>query len=154
MAGLQEIESLVKEIKAGKAAPIYLFYGDQDYLVKQAYDRVLEALVPEELRAFNMEQLDGQRCEPAQLLEAVNTLPMMPGPKAVGVPECRFFLSRSSASDLLAKARERWEQKDPAAALRQLGKVLALAELDFDGAAGFDLERLGGFVHAESHAEG
>jgi DNA polymerase-3 subunit delta len=143
MAGLQEIETLVREIKAGKAAPIYLFYGDQDYLVKQAYDRALEALVPEELRAFNLEQMDGQRCEPAQVLEAVNTLPMMPGPKAVGVPECRFFLSRSSAADLLAKARERWEQKDPAASLRQLGKVLALAELDFTGAEGFDLERLG-----------
>jgi DNA polymerase III delta subunit len=60
----------------------------------------------------------------------------------VGVPDCRFFLSRSSSADLLAKARERWEQKDPASALRQLGKVLALAELDFSSAEGFDLERL------------
>ncbi len=143
MAGLIEIEGLVKEIKAGKAAPLYLFYGDQDYLVKQAYDRVLEALVPETLRAFNLEQLDGQRCESAQVLEAVNTLPMMAGPKAVGVPDCRFFLSRSSAAELLAKARERWGTEDPASALRQLGKVLALAELDFAGAEGFDLERLG-----------
>ncbi len=140
MSNLQDIDQAVRQIQAGQARPVYLVFGDQDYLVRQAYDRLCEALVPEDLRAFNFEQLDGAAVEVPALLASLNTLPMMPGPKALGVPDCRFLLSKASASGLMAQAREKWEQGDPNAALRQLAKVLVLAEAGWEDAAAWGLE--------------
>ena len=128
MATQQDLEALVKSAKAGTLKPLVLIYGDQDYLVKQAYDRILDALVPEDLRSFNLEQLDGTQAEVGQVLDSFNTLPLMAGNKAVGVTDARFFLSKSNAGEVLKKAKDRWEAGEPHPALRQLGKVLSLAE--------------------------
>jgi DNA polymerase-3 subunit delta len=153
MANIQDIDALIKEIAGGKPASVYLFHGDQDFLVKQAYDRVLEALVPESERSFNLEQMDGSRCEIMDLIQSLETLPMIPGPKAIGVSECRFFLSKNSAAELLEKARERWELKDVTGSLRHLGKVLALASHDFASAAGLDLNGLAESLSTELDAQ-
>lgn len=150
MAGLQELEELLAKVKAGKAKPLFLFYGDQDYLVRQAYDRVMEALVPENLRAFNSEQHDGTRVEASTLLDMAALVPMMAGPKAVGVVDARYFASKSNAGDLLVKARERWEAGEALPSLRLLGRVLALAGWDWDEAQGKGLED---FKHALESSE-
>jgi DNA polymerase III delta subunit len=135
MSDLSSIDKAVQEIRAGKPQPFYLLHGDQDFLVKQAYDRICEALVPPEFRAFNFEQHDGGRVEVGVLLDGLQTLPMMPGPKAVGVMECRFLLSKAQGADLLSKAREKWELGDLNAALRLLAKVLSLAGFGWEEAA-------------------
>lgn len=140
MADLSSIDKTIQQIKAGQARPVYLCYGDQDFLVKQAYDRICEALVPESLRAFNFEQCDGARVEVAALLDNLQTMPMMPGPKVLGVPECRFLLSKAQGGELLAKSREKWDQGDTQSGLRLLGKVLALADLDWAAAEALSFE--------------
>lgn len=126
MSTLADLEAALARVKAGKAPRLVLVYGDQDYLVKQAYDRLTEAVVPEDLRAFNLEQLDGTRCEVASLLSAWDIMPMMPGPKAVGVVDARFFQSKSNGGELLSRAKEAWEKQEHNPALRHLARVLAL----------------------------
>lgn len=128
MSTQQDLEALVKAAKGGTLKPLVLIHGDQDFLVKQAYDRILEALVPEDVRAFNLEQLDGTLAEVGQVLDGFNTPSMMPGNKAVGMTDARFFLSKANAAELLGKAKARWEANEPQPALRQLGKVLSLAD--------------------------
>jgi DNA polymerase-3 subunit delta len=130
-----DLEGLLETAKAGKLKPLVLIYGDQDYLVKQAYDRLLDALVPEDLRAFNLEQMDGTRLELGQLLDNFNTLPLMPGPKAVGVVDARFFQSKANSGELLQKAKDRWAAGEPNPALRQLARIVSLAEWTWDEAA-------------------
>jgi DNA polymerase-3 subunit delta len=131
-----DLEALIEAAKGGRLKPLVLVYGDQEYLVKQAYDRLLDALVPEGLRAFNLEQMDGTRLELGQLLDNFNTLPLMPGPKAVGVVDARFFASKANAGDLLQKAKEKWAAGEPGPALRQLARVVSLAEWGWEEAAG------------------
>ncbi len=150
MAGLAELEELLTSVKAGKAKSLFLFFGDQDYLVRQAYDRILEALVPPDLRAFNTEQHDGTRVEVNALLDVISVVPMMQGPKAVGVVDARFFASKSNAGDLLVKARERWDAGEALASLRLLGRVLALAGWDWSEAQGQGIE---GFKQALENNE-
>src|SRR6185503_6255601 len=53
-------------------------------------------------------------------------MPMMPGPKAVGVVDARFFQSKSNAGELLGRARDSWEKSETNPALRHLARVLAL----------------------------
>jgi DNA polymerase-3 subunit delta len=134
MATLADLEKTLEAIKAGKIPPLVLIYGDQGYLVKQAYDRLLEAVVPAELRAFNLEQLDGARIEATAIMDAFDIVPMMPGPKAVGVPDARFFQSKSNGRELLERSREAWESGETNASLRLLARVLALLGWNWEDA--------------------
>jgi DNA polymerase-3 subunit delta len=135
MATVQELEALLELARAGTLKPLVLVYGDQDYMVRQAYDRLLEALVPEEARAFNVEQHDGSKAEPQLLLDTLATPPMMGGAKAVGVYDARFFQSKANLGDMLAKAREKWQANENAVALRHLGRAVSLAGWTWDEAA-------------------
>jgi DNA polymerase-3 subunit delta len=135
MAGQADLEAALAEARAGALKPLVLIYGDQDYLVRQAYDRLLAALVPEDVRAFNLEQFDGVRAEARAVVDSLATPPMMAGHKAVGVYDARFFQSKTNAPEILAKARERWQAGETLPALRQLGRLAALAEWTWDGAA-------------------
>ncbi|MES2202445.1 MAG: hypothetical protein V4498_09350, partial [candidate division FCPU426 bacterium] len=128
MSNQADLEKALADIKAGKVKPLILVCGDEDYLVKQAYDRLLEALVPEALRAFNLEQLDGARVESSVLMDAFDIMPMMEGPKAVGVPEARFFSGKSDAEEMLARAAEAWGSGQVQQALRLAGRVLTMAD--------------------------
>jgi DNA polymerase III delta subunit len=154
MAGLAEIESAVERIRKGQIPPLVLIHGDQDYLVKQAYDRILEAIVPEDLRSFNLEQLDGARCEIAAVLSAISMVPMLPGPMAVGVVDARFFQSKSNAGDLLSRAKESWEKQETNPALRHLGRVLALLGIDWAQAQGKSAQDFSAMLEDDSHGEG
>jgi DNA polymerase-3 subunit delta len=135
MATVQELETLLGQARAGTLKPLVLVYGDQDYMVRQAYDRLLEALVPEEARAFNVEQHDGSKVEPQPLLDTLATPPMMGGAKAVGVYDARFFQSKANLGDVLAKAREKWLAGENAVALRHLGRAVSLAGWTWEEAA-------------------
>lgn len=136
MASLPDLEKLLVKIKAGVRPRFLLIYGDQDYLVKQAYDRVLEALVPSEIRAFNLEQLDGTQVDLESLLAAWEIVPMMPGPKALGIPDARFFQSKSNGVELLERSKSAWAVQDVNLSLRQLARVLSLLEWTWEEAQG------------------
>jgi DNA polymerase III delta subunit len=127
VATVTDLEGLLAQARAGTLKPLVLIYGDQDYMVRQAYDRLLEALVPEDSRAFNLEQHDGSRVDARAVADGLAIQPLMPGPKAVGVFDARFFQSKSNLGEVLAKARDKWLGGEAAAALRQLGRALSLA---------------------------
>lgn len=134
MSDLAEIDALVKLAREGKLKPLLLIFGNQDYLVRQAYDRLTEAAVPEAMRDFNLEQHDGTRADPRAVLDSVAIPPMMPGAKVVGVYDARYFQSKSNVGELLDKARERWAAGEQPQALRQLGRAVSLAEWTWDDA--------------------
>lgn len=127
MSSQEDLEALVQAARKGALKPLVLVFGDQDYLVKQAYDRLLEAAVPADLRDFNLEQHDGSRAEPNALLDSLAIPPMLPGAKAVGVYDARYFQSKSNLGELLEKARDRFNGGEAAQGLRQLGRAVALA---------------------------
>ncbi len=135
MSGQADLEAAVEAARAGRLKPLVLVFGDQEHLVRQAFDRLLEAHVPEGLRAFNLERLDGARASARDVLNAVATPPLTGGPKAVGVSEARWFQSRSNAAELLEAARERWAAGEALPALRRLGAVAALAGFNWTQAS-------------------
>ena len=61
MATLADLEKVLEQIKAGTIRPVVLIAEPGLPAGEQAYDRLLDALVPEDLRSFNLEQLDGAR---------------------------------------------------------------------------------------------
>ena len=95
-----------KQIAAGDLASVYLVLGDDD-LEKAEIADAFEQAVDEDLRAFNVERLDGAEVTLRQVVDAAATLPMMAARRIVVVRRAERCLapkreSRSSAADLAA----------------------------------------------------
>lgn len=68
--------SIQAAIKAGTPAPLYLIVGD-DERGKDDIVHALHALVPEELRAFNLERLSAQETDPPSVVATARTFPLL-----------------------------------------------------------------------------
>ena len=105
MAAITPGEAL-KQIAAGDLAPVYLVLGDDD-LEKAEVANAFEQAVDADLRAFNVERLDGTDATLRQVVEAAATLPMMAPRRIVIVRRAERCLaprreSRAAAADLAA----------------------------------------------------
>lgn len=76
-SGFQEVTARVRELyadlRAGKVAPVYLFYGEDHYLREQVARRTIGLLVPPASRATNVTVLPGPTVTAAQVLGRLET---------------------------------------------------------------------------------
>ncbi len=105
MSAITPREAL-KQIAAGDLAPVYLVLGDDD-VEKAHVAEAFEQAVDEDLRAFNVERLDGAEATLRQVVEAAATLPMLAPRRIVTVRRAERCLAprretRSAAADLEA----------------------------------------------------
>ena len=105
MAAITPAEAL-KQIAACDLAPVYLLLGDDD-LEKAKLADAFEQAVDDDLRAFNVERLDGADATLRQVVDAAATLPMMAARRIVIVLRAERCLapkreSRAAAADLAA----------------------------------------------------
>lgn len=70
-------ERLENSVAKGEVYPLYCFYGDETYLIDDALDAVESLAMGEGLRDFNLNTFYGSEADPAQIRDAVETLPMM-----------------------------------------------------------------------------
>ena len=63
-------------LEQGQFAPVYLFLGDVDLLIEEAWHRLRERLVPAKALRFNGESLSARDSRVAEIVERLATLPM------------------------------------------------------------------------------
>ena len=115
---MKQLEAVLSEIRQGKCPQWLLLHGD-GFRVHKACKTILDLLVPEPERAFNLERFDG-RSAPWDAIEvALRTPPFFPGRKTLFVEEAPYFLSREHSGDLGEKSLQLWNEgrKDDAARL-------------------------------------
>jgi DNA polymerase III subunit delta len=118
----RDLAKIIARIQAGKAAPVYLIAGDP-FLAGQVHQQLLEALLPEALRALNWEQVDGEKEEIPALIERLRTYPFFPGRKVLSVKN-PGILKPAEPEDLLwSRAEEAWEKKRPERCLQILSRL-------------------------------
>lgn len=86
-------QSIINSIQRGVFSPIYLLFGDEDYLQEKAITALRESLLSPEMADFNYEELDGEKCLPAQVAEAANALPVFAERRFVLVKNPTFLQS-------------------------------------------------------------
>ncbi len=59
MSKTTNFAEIIKEIKSGKYAPIYLLYGDEGYFIDKIIDSLLEKVLTEDEKDFNLTQIYG-----------------------------------------------------------------------------------------------
>lgn len=70
-------KSLKKHIKTGEFLPIYLVYGNEDYLKKYCVDLLSSKSVSKDFESFNLEKFDGKNLDLQDVFESASIMPMM-----------------------------------------------------------------------------
>ena len=125
------LEKILPELKKGQIPPCILIHGEDDFLVTDALNKVIDALVPPADRDLNLFTLDGEDIDAGSLCETLLTSPLFPGRKVVAVRRAPFFHSRQTAADIIQKVRGNIE-KDPLRAGRDFMTFLAVAGWDLE----------------------
>lgn len=73
----QELDFLYQELKKSKIQPLYLFYGEEEFLISKAMEVVQKTVLKGIPVDFNFNQYYGKECDIQRVIEACNTLPMM-----------------------------------------------------------------------------
>ncbi len=68
---------LTQTLKKGEFASLYCLFGEETFLADRAKEEIVEAIIPEGMRDFNLNIFDGADCDVARVRDALETLPMM-----------------------------------------------------------------------------
>lgn len=88
-------------IDKGDIGPLYFLYGDESYLAERAAKRLLDRLVPAEMRDFNLNVYYGNESSGDEIAESAQTLPMFADRRVVMVRHAEK-LSAASMETLAA----------------------------------------------------
>jgi DNA polymerase-3 subunit delta len=90
--------NLLDAAKKGLEKPVYLFYGDERYIVEDTAKRLIDELLPDkEQREFGLEVLSGTEVMVAEISTAMGTLPLFGGRRVVWLRRCGLFRSYAKA---------------------------------------------------------
>ena len=127
----KDLSKPLAEIRKGRVAPVYLLYGDE-FLYKSAFKSLLEALVPPHHKGLNYEAIDGASENVYEIIERLNTFPLIPSAKVIAVHGTRVFYSAVAVDDLLNKSKEAFERQDLKESARHLLHMLSVAGMSLD----------------------
>jgi DNA polymerase-3 subunit delta len=99
-------ESLETSLRHNKIEPLYFLFGDEEFLIEEALNRIIEVVVDESTRSFNFEVLYGAETTLNDLVERGMAYPLMAERRVVVVKEIdRLFALRGKPDDASPFAR-------------------------------------------------
>ena len=119
----KDLSLILTQIEKGLPAPIYLIAGDS-YLSREVHQQLISRLLPEEVRSFNLEIVDGEKEDIHVILERLQTFPFFPGRKVVSVRNPIQIFSTDSQDRLWKKVEEAWQKGQPERCIRYLRPLL------------------------------
>lgn len=105
----RDLEAVLAEARKGTPPSVILIHGD-DFQVHAATKAILDVLVPEENRAFNLERFDGQSASWDEIEASLRTPPFFPGKKTVWVENAPYFLAREHRGELGERVLQLWRE--------------------------------------------
>jgi DNA polymerase-3 subunit delta len=94
-------EKLQADLAAGELGRVYLFYGEESYLLWQYLSKVRRTLIGEGLGEFNDHRLSGRDLTVQTIIEAVEAMPMMAQHTLVTVTDWDIFKQEESVREAL-----------------------------------------------------
>jgi DNA polymerase-3 subunit delta len=94
-------QDLLSSLKQGNILPLYLFYGEEEFLIQEAVELIVHRVVDPGARDFNFNTLYGRDASGPELVNLCQTLPFMSEKRLVIVKDIDAF----KAGDLEEIAR-------------------------------------------------
>lgn len=121
-----QLNSLYNSIQRGVLPPVYLFYGEEDFLFAEAVSALKQHLLDPGTAAFNLDELDGEKASPTSVAEAAVTLPVFAEKRLVLVRNPVFFQSGKKEKEKEKdKGKDKEEEESTGFAEQALLKYLA-----------------------------
>jgi len=121
-----ELRTALRDAAAGKPKPVYVFSGEP-FETAAAARCLVETLVPEPQRAFNLETYDGRTTPIATVLDSLRMPGFFAGIKVVWVRESILFLSGEKRGDLTKGLFTAWDDGRERDAAEKLLTLVGLA---------------------------
>jgi DNA polymerase-3 subunit delta len=129
-------QELISSLKQGKILPLYLFFGDEEFLIQEAVDLIINTVVDPKARDFNFNTLYCKETSASSLVNLCQTLPFMSEKrlviakeinafKAGDLEELVLYLNDPSPDTclLLLPSQERFDKKSVITAVEAHGAV-------------------------------
>ncbi len=81
----------LENVKREGIAPVYLLYGQEDYLRRQAIEELKRRILTEESAQFNFDYVDGEETEAKDIVSLAETPPFFSGLRLVVVHHSPYF---------------------------------------------------------------
>ena len=131
----KDLEKYLNERGDAPFAPVYLIFGEE-MLVKNAFETLLDALVPASKRNTNYEPLDGANENIHAVIAQVNTYSLMPGKKVIALRDSKIFYAGQDRERLLENAQKAYQNDDIKKAAGHLLRLMGILNLTWE-----DLDR-------------
>jgi DNA polymerase III subunit delta len=128
---VETLGNVLRDIKKGGIASCYLLYGEEEYLIQDAFNKILDLLIPQADRDLNLYSVDGQQENISDICLALLSMPLIPGRKIVAVKDTRLFQSKKALPGLVNKVRDNMES-NPSRAAGDFLQLLRLAGWKLD----------------------
>jgi len=86
-------EAVMRDVRAGKVAPIYYLMGDEPYYIDMLSDFIVNSLLKPEEKDFNLDIVYGLEADVAKITDLARAYPMMAERRVVLVREAQMLRS-------------------------------------------------------------
>jgi len=135
------LNKTIEDIKRGKFFPAYLVYGDENYLVKEAAQKMIESILPEKDK-LSLETFEGDE-DWDKVILSLKTYPLFGPKRVVSVKDTEIFYSKFVVEEVLERSREEFERGQIDDAIKLFRVVLGYLKVDeVNDEVGKELENL------------
>ena len=96
-------EDIVRDVRAGRVAPVYYLMGEEDYYINELSEFLMDTLLRPDERDFNLDIVYGADTNIAQVVELAQAYPMMADRRVVVVREAQALRTLDALDDYLKK---------------------------------------------------
>lgn len=90
-------KSILEDFKAGPIAPVYLFFGPESYLRREAVRRLRGILLAAGVEDFNYSEVDGEETTVSEIVSLASMAPFFSEKRLVVVRNAKFFYGKKTA---------------------------------------------------------
>ena len=106
------LNKALNDIETGQIFPVYLICGDESYLIKEAFQRIVEAILPEKDGVLSLETFEGDREDWEEILLSLKTYPLFGTKRVIAVRDTEIFYSKLQVEEVLEKSKEEFESNN------------------------------------------
>ncbi len=90
-----------QSVKSNRFASIYLFYGEEDFLIDEAVQLIIGRTLDDGTRGFNLDVVYGSKVEAKDVVAHAASFPMMRGKRVVVVKEFEKLVTTDVAKEVI-----------------------------------------------------
>jgi DNA polymerase III subunit delta len=91
-----------QSLKSNRFAPIYLFYGEEDFLIDEGVQLIVLKALDEGTKGFNLDVVYGSKAEAKDVIAHATSFPMMSSKRVVVVKEFEKLATNETTKEIVA----------------------------------------------------